>query len=67
MYFLGGKVETLEEVKARATDKDRVLVMNMEGNGIARIITNTNSWSWTQPLGEKDVVLDWKPRPKEKV
>lgn len=61
MYYLGGKVETLEEVKARATnsDSDRILVSNMEGNGWHKIITNTNSWRWTQPLEDGDVVLDW--------
>ncbi len=63
MYYLGGKVETLAEVKARATDseRDRILVSNMECNGYKRIITNNNSWRWTQPLKYTDVVLDWKP------
>jgi len=60
-YFLGGKVETLAQVKARATEKDRILVSNMEGNGYKRIVTNGNSYTWTQPLGDNDVVLDWKP------
>src|SRR5208337_1301855 len=47
MYYLGGKVETLAEVKARATEEDRILVSNMEINGYERIITNTNSWKCT--------------------
>ena len=59
LYYLGGTVETLAQVKARATDKDRILVANMECNGYERIITNTNSWQWTQPLNETDVVLQW--------
>jgi hypothetical protein len=59
MYWLGGTVETLAEVKARATEKDRILVANMEGNGYDRIITNDNSWRWVQPLNESDVVLQW--------
>ena len=58
MYYLGGKVETLEQVKARATAEDGILIRNMEGNGYSRIITNTNSWKWTQPLKDDDVVLD---------
>jgi isochorismate hydrolase len=58
-YWLGGKVETLAEVKARATEKDRILVSNMEGNGYDRIITNDNSWRWTSPLDADDVVLEW--------
>lgn len=64
-YWLGGTVETLAEVKARATDADRILIRNMEGNGWDRIITNTNSWKWTQPLGADDVVLDWAPKRSE--
>lgn len=59
MYYLGGKVETLAEVKARATDADRILVSNMECNGWNRVITNENSWRWTQPLKDDDVVLEW--------
>ena len=58
-YYLGGTVETLEQVKARATDKERILVANMEGNKWDRIITNNNSWRWIQPLEEDDVVLQW--------
>jgi hypothetical protein len=60
LYWLGGKVETLAQVKARATKKDEILVSNMEINHYDRIITNTNSWSWTQPLMPGDVVLDFK-------
>lgn len=59
MYYLGGRIETLEEVKARATEKDRILISNMEGNGWHRIITNDNSWRVTQPLEESDIVLEW--------
>jgi hypothetical protein len=60
LYYLGGKVETLKQVKARATKKDEILVSNMEINGYKRIITNTNSWSWTAPLLPGDVVLNFK-------
>lgn len=59
LYYLGGKIETLAEVKARATDADRILISNMEGNGYDRIITNNNSWKWTQPLEPTDIVLEW--------
>lgn len=60
LYYLGGKVETLAQVKARATDKDRILVSNMECNKWDRIITNDNSWRWVQPLNDTDIVLDFK-------
>lgn len=47
MYYLGGKVETLAEVKARATSTDRILISNMECNRCDKVITNNNSWRWT--------------------
>lgn len=64
MYFLGGMVETLAQVKARNLRGDRVLIANMEGNGWVRVITNTNSYRWTQPFNDGDVRLDWTPKPK---
>lgn len=57
-YFLGGTVLTLEEIKARNNPDDRILISNMEGNGIARVVENCNSWKATLPLKEKDVILD---------
>lgn len=59
-YWLGGVIETLAEVKARNDPKDKILISNMEVNDYARIITNTNSWKWTQPLNDGDIVLEWK-------
>lgn len=56
-YFLGGKVETLAEIEARNDPSDHILLSNMRNNRWERIITNTNSWKWVQPLEEGDVVL----------
>ena len=58
-YFLGGTVETYEQVKARATENDSILLSNMECNNIKRIVTNDNSWRAVQPLEEDDIVLEW--------
>jgi hypothetical protein len=60
-YYLGGKVETLAEVEARNDPSERILRENMRGNHYDRIITNTNSYRFTQPLREDDVVLDYAP------
>lgn len=62
MYFLGGKIETLSEIEARHDPKDSILVGNMKSNGCDKIITNTNSWKWTQPFRNGDTLLDWSPR-----
>lgn len=60
MYYLGGKVETLDEVEARNDPREETLRWNMRINGHKRIVVNTNSWRWTQPLDDGDVVLDVK-------
>ena len=59
IYYLGGKVETLDEVKSRNSPDERILLCNMESNGYDKIIVNTNSWRITLPLNKNDVVLDW--------
>lgn len=58
IYYLGGKVETLAEVEVRNDPLEDILRSNMRCNGWSRIVTNTNSWKWTQPLEDDDVVLD---------
>ena len=60
-YYLGGRIETLAEVKARNDPSERILIVNMENNNRERIIVNTNSWKVTQPLEADDVVLDYNP------
>ena len=59
MHYLGGKIETLEEVKARNDPKEETLRWNMETNGYNRIIINTNSYKSTFPLKDEDTVLQW--------
>lgn len=59
MYYLGGTVLTLKDVKDRRDSRDRVLISNMECNHYARVIENCNSWKVTLPLNDDDVVLAW--------
>jgi hypothetical protein len=65
-YHLGGKIETLKEVEARNDPKEDILRSNMRCNGYDRIVVNDNSYRSVHPLGETDVVLDWKPRRQRK-
>lgn len=58
LYYLGGKIETLAEVEARNDPQESILRSNMRINGYDRIVVNTNSWKWTQPLRDGDTVLD---------
>lgn len=58
MYYLPHcKVETLAEIEARNDPKERILLLNMRGNGYDRIVVTTEGWRWTQPLSANDVVL----------
>jgi hypothetical protein len=59
MYYLGGKVETREEVEARNDPKEDILRSNMKCNGWNRILVNNNSWKWTHPLQDGDIILEF--------
>lgn len=57
MHYIGGKVETLDEVMARNDPNEDILRSNMRINGYDRIWTTTEGWKWTQPLHADDVVI----------
>lgn len=57
MYYLGGEVLTLEDIKSRNNSDDNILISNMECNGWDRVIVNNNSHSFTAPLKDSDVIL----------
>lgn len=57
MYYLGGCVETRQEVDARNDPKEEILRSNMRINDIERIVVNDNSWRFTAELRDGDVVL----------
>lgn len=57
MYYLGGKVKTLKQVKKENDPKNKILISNMENNGWDKIIVNDNSWRITLPFNKDDVVL----------
>lgn len=61
LYFLGGRIETLEEVEARNDPNEAILRSNMKSNGYEKCVVNDNSWRWTFPLERDDVVLDFTP------
>jgi len=63
MYYLGGKIETIDEVRRRADPKEEILLSNMECNHWDKIIVNTNSWKFTAPWNDADTILDFKVKP----
>jgi hypothetical protein len=66
MYYLGGKVETIEMVALRNDPKERMLLSNMRGNGWDKIIINDNSWRITLPLQKDDIILKFTPKKRLK-
>jgi len=56
-YYLGGKVYTIKELKKIGNPADSILISNMECNKWEKVIVSTNSWKWTQPLKDTDIVL----------
>lgn len=67
MYYLGGRIETLEEVEARNDPKEEILRSNMRCNKWDKIIVNENSWRMVQPFEEEkgDVLLEYTPPKQE--
>jgi hypothetical protein len=57
MHFVGGKIETREEIEARNDPSENILRSNMRANGIERIWVTTEGWKWTQPLSDSDIVV----------
>lgn len=57
-YYLSGKIETIEEIESRNDPSDKILLLNMRGNGWGRVITCHTPYRWSQPLQDDDVVLD---------
>lgn len=58
MYYLGGEILTLAEVEAKNDPSNKILISNMKCNNWDKIIVNTNSWKWTQPLNPDDIILN---------
>ena len=56
-HFLGGTLETIDEIEVRADPKESILVSNMRGNDFPIVVVNTNSWKSVQPFGEGDCIV----------
>lgn len=64
-YWLGGRIETLAEIEQRNDPSERILRSNMQSNGYDKVVVNDNSYRFTGPLMEGDVVLPFIVRRKE--
>lgn len=57
-YFLGGKLETYDDVVKRNDPKEEILRSNMRANEYWIVCVNTNSFKSTLPFGEEDKIVD---------
>jgi hypothetical protein len=57
-YYLGGMIETMEDVERRSDPQEHILLNNMKINGWDKIIVNTNSWKVVRPFTKKDILLN---------
>jgi len=58
LYYLGGTVYTYDEIKDMKNPSNDILLQNMKHNKWEKVIFNSNSWDWAQPVREGDVVLE---------
>ena len=58
MYFINGLVQTVEDIEALNDPSNSILISNMRCNGYDKVVTTKNGYRWTQPLNEKDCVVD---------
>lgn len=57
-YFIGGKLETLDEVTARSDPKENILRSNMQASDMCIVCVTTNGYRSTMPFSDKDFVVD---------
>jgi hypothetical protein len=58
IHYLGGRIETRDQVEARNDPNEHILLQNMRSNDIKHIIVNDNSWRFTGEFRDDEVLLD---------
>jgi hypothetical protein len=57
MYYINGKIETIEEIRDRADPSERILLSNMECNGWNQVVTTFSPWKHTGVFNDGDAVV----------
>lgn len=58
VFFLGGKIRTIDEIESLGLEEEHILRSNMKCNDIPIVIENNNSWKSTQPFNEEDCIVN---------
>lgn len=57
LHFLGGRLDTIDDVERRNDPKESILRSNMRGNRIPIVCVNVNSWRATMPFEADSVII----------
>lgn len=58
IYYIGGVIETIDQVMARNDPSEQILRDNMMGNGIKKIVVTTNGYRSTHQFNDDDKLVD---------
>ncbi|PZM08070.1 hypothetical protein CPY51_30470 [Rhizobium tubonense] len=61
LYYLGGTIQTLAEIRAECNPSNQRMIWNLEARGIDKIVTNNCPCLACFPLRDEDQVLTWEP------
>lgn len=57
MYYFGGTVKTLKELKQENNSDNKILIKNIESADYNKIVINSNSYKWVRPFRKEDTLL----------
>lgn len=57
LHFLGGTLETIDDIERRGDPREDILVSNMRCNEYPIVCVNTNSWKSVQPFEQDSVIV----------
>jgi hypothetical protein len=57
-HFIGGNLISIDAIRKRKAEDERILLSNMEGNQWAFVVENCNSWKMTQVFDKDDLIVE---------
>jgi hypothetical protein len=58
LHYIGGQVDTYDDICHRENPDDMILLSNMRGNGFWVTVTNRRSYRTTRPFEPTDLIVD---------
>ncbi|KQW72338.1 hypothetical protein [Ensifer sp. Root127] len=60
-YYLGGKLQTLDELRAENDPSAVIMIHHLEARGIERVVTTNCPCLASFPFRDGDHILEWEP------